>query len=89
MPGFMGKDLKKSEALFTKSLAIAPNYFGTKVLMAERLATEIPDRAMYQRLLREVIAADPAVEPAIAPENRIEQIKAQELLAQIDEKVLE
>lgn len=89
MPGFMGKDLVKSEALFTKSLAAAPHYFGTKVLMAERLATEKSDRAMYRRLLEEVIAADPEVDPQIAPENRAEQIKAKELLAQIDEKVPE
>lgn len=89
LPGFMGKDLNKSEEHFKKSLAIAPNYFGTKVLMAERLATERTDRALYKQLLEEVINADPNVQPEIAPENKVEQVKAKELLAQIDEKVPE
>lgn len=89
LPGFMGKDLNKSEEHFKKSLAIAPNYFGTKVLMAERLATERSDRALYKALLEEVLNADPNVQPEIAPENKVEQVKAKELLAQIDEKVPE
>lgn len=89
LPGFMGKDLNKSEAHFKKSLEIAPNYFGTKVLVAERLATERQDRAMFKKNLDEVIAADPNIDPAIAPENKVEQLKAKELLAQIDEKVPE
>lgn len=89
LPGFMGKDLNKSEEHFKKSLAIAPNYLGTKVLMAERLATERSDRALFKALLEEVINADPNVQPEIAPENKVEQVKAKELLAQIDEKVPE
>lgn len=89
LPGFMGKDLNKSEAHFKKSLEIAPNYLGTKVLMAERLATERSDRKMYKTLLDEVIAADPNAQPDVAPENVAEQAKAKELLDQIDEKVPE
>jgi tetratricopeptide (TPR) repeat protein len=89
LPGFMGKDLNKSEAHFKKSLELAPNYLGTKVLMAERLATERQDRAMFKRLLDEAIAADPNVDPSIAPENKVEQQKARALLTQIDDKVPE
>lgn len=89
LPGFMGKDLKKSEDYFKKSIAIAPTYLGTKVLMAERLATEKSDRALFKALLEEVINADPNADPDFTPENKQEQIKARELLAQIDEKVPE
>ena len=45
-----------------------------------------PDgKVLFQKLLDEVIAADPAIDPAIEPENRIEQKKATKLLAKIDE----
>ena len=37
-------------------------------------------------LLEEVIAADSKIDPAIEPENKIEQLKAKKLLAEIDEK---
>jgi hypothetical protein len=89
LPGFMGKDLTKSEAHFKKSMEIAPAYLGTKVLMAERLATEKSDRAMFKTLLEEVINANPEADPDFTPENRQEQAKAKELLAKIDEIIPE
>lgn len=83
--GLAGGDLKKSEENFAKAVALAPNYLGTKVLWAEFLATKTQDKATYEKLLKEVLAADPAVDPEIEPENRIEQKKAQKLLAKIDD----
>lgn len=89
IPGFMGRDLDKSEEHFRRSLEIAPNFLGTKVLMAEQLATARRDREMYTSLLTEVLAADPAIDPEIEAENRIEQAKARRLLDQVDDKVLD
>ncbi len=89
IPGFMGKDLEKSRKHFESSLEAAPDYLGTKVLMADPLAVEKQDRAMYKALLEEVIAADPSANPEVEPENRAEQVKAKELLAQIDDKIPE
>ena len=84
LPGFMGKDLDKAAQHFQQALEYEPAYLGTKVTMAERLATEKNDREMYIQLLQEVIDADPTGLPEIEVENRIEQIKAQEMLEDVD-----
>ncbi len=85
VPSFAGQDLDKSKAHFEKSIAAAPDYLATKVLMAENLAVKKQDRAMYEKLLNEVVAADANAIPDIAPENAIEQAKAKDLLGRADE----
>lgn len=84
-PGFAGGDLKKSQESFKKSLELADYYLGTKVLMAEHLSTKEDDEEKFKRLLQEVLDADPDAVPELAPEARVEQQKAKELLANIDE----
>ena len=69
-----------------KAIELAPNYFAAKVLWAEFLCTKKQDKETFKKLLEEVIAADAKIDPAIAPENTIEQAKAKKLLAEIDEK---
>jgi len=84
-PGFAGGDMGKSEIHFDASLQICPDYLGTKVLMAQYFATKQQDRELFERLLNEVLAADPEVLPEIAPEQRLEQKNAQRLLDQADD----
>jgi tetratricopeptide (TPR) repeat protein len=81
VPSFAGQDLDKSKDHFDKSIAAAPAYFGTKVLMAENLAVKKQDQAMFDTLLEEVINGDPNAVPEIAPENAMEQAKAKALKA--------
>lgn len=85
--GIAGGSLEKSEQHFKKSLELAPAYLATKVLWAEFLCPKqgAEGKATAQRLLQEVIDADPNAIEEIAPENVIEQRKAQALLARIDE----
>jgi len=79
-PGFAGGDTDKSADHYKKSLDIAPYFVGTKVLMAENLATKLDDEAMFDRLLQEVVDADLSDVPAeIMPEMIVEKEKAQEL----------
>ena len=84
-PSFAGGYLDKSDAHFKKSLKVAPNYLGTRVLMAEYWAVKKQDKALFKKLLGEVIAADTAVEPDIVPIQKIEQRKAKKLLEQADD----
>lgn len=84
-PGFAGGDLEKSQIHYDVSLDKAPYYLGTKVLMAENLAVKQDDEEKFKKLLEEVLAADPNANPDIAPEMKIEQEKAKELLDNIDE----
>lgn len=80
LPSFLGGSLKKSEAHFQRALEIAPDYLGTKVLMAQELATRQNDPQRFTRLLYEVLAADPNTSREWAPENHLEQRKARRLL---------
>jgi hypothetical protein len=84
-PSFAGGDLVKSKYHFDRSLEIAPNYFTTKLLMAEFYAYKTQDREMFVRLLNEVINTDPAVLPNDIPEQKISQAKAKALLAKVDD----
>jgi len=81
---FPNGDLPKSRTMFEKSLAAAPNYVGTKVLFADLYGIKAKDKALFKKLLDEVLAADPNVIPDVAPEAKIEQRKAKELLEEID-----
>lgn len=84
---FPSGDLPKSREHFEKSMAGAPNYLATKVIMAEMYATKAGDRDLFERLLKEVIAFDLEQEPALKPENAAEQKKAQYYLDDIDNLV--
>jgi predicted anti-sigma-YlaC factor YlaD len=84
--GLAGGSLEKSEEYFKKAVELAPNYLGTKVLWADYLCVKRQDKATFEKLLKDVVAANPAAEPEIEAENLLEQEKAKKLLAQIDEK---
>lgn len=84
-PAFAGGDLKKSEDYFNKSISLAPAYLATKVLMAEALMTKKQDRATFEKLLKEVLAADEKALPDVVPENTVEKKKATALLAKVED----
>ena len=85
-PAFAGGDPEQSKVHYQKSLDIAPYFLGTKVLMAENLATKLDDEEMFDRLLQEVLDADINAAPAeIHPEMAIEKEKAIELQKQKEE----
>jgi hypothetical protein len=79
-PSFAGGDLNKSKIHFDKSIEAAPEYLATRVLYAQYFATKQQDKALFDRLLNEVLAADASVVTELAPENRAEQVKAKNLL---------
>ncbi len=85
LPSFAGQDLAKSKTHFDLSIAAAPDYLGTRVLMAENWAVKSQDRATFDAQIKAVLDADPNVIPEIAPENRAEQDKARRLQAEASE----
>jgi len=78
-------DRDDSKRAFEKALELAPNFLGNKRLYAETYAVKKKERALFTRLLNEVIAAKIDKASEIAPENKYEQEKAVKLLARIDE----
>ncbi len=85
-PPFAGGDLEKSKFHFERAIERHPNYFATRVLYAQHYAVKMQDRRLYEEQLNLVIAGNPALEAAFEPENRVEQRKARQFLAEIDEK---
>lgn len=86
IPGIAGKDLKKSKKNFEKSLAMASEYLGTKVIMAETYYVEKEDEKGFKKILNEVLAdTTHDNHPEIGPENRMEKIKAKKLLEKTDD----
>lgn len=81
-PAFAGGDLEKSKVHFNKSLEIAPNHLGTKVLWAQELAVKQQDEDAFEALLGEVLAAPDDAIPELTPELIVEKDKARELLEQ-------
>lgn len=77
-------DPVKSKEMFEKCLSIAPDYLETKVLFAETYCThpKVKDKALFEKTLNEVIAADVNVNKDLIPENKIAVEKAKKLLAQ-------
>ena len=84
-PSFAGGDMKKSAAHFNVSMEAHPDYWGTRVAMAEEWAIKEDNRDLYLELIEPVIAGDPNVIPYIKPESLCEQRKANKLKADIDE----
>jgi hypothetical protein len=84
--GIAGGSLDKSEENFKKAVQLAPTYLGTKVLWADYLCVKRQDKATYEQLLKEVLAANASADPEIEAENLLEQEKAKKFLAQIDER---
>lgn len=84
---FPSGDIPRSTKHFEKAVQNAPNYLATKVIFAEMNATKAGDRALFQRLLEEVIAFDLDSAPEIKAENAAEQKKAKYYLDDIDNLV--
>lgn len=82
-PAFAGGDLNKSKEFFEKSIALAPNYIGTKVLYADVYAVKKQDRALFEKLLDEVLAAPDEILPGLEAETKNEKAKAAELKAKV------
>jgi tetratricopeptide (TPR) repeat protein len=84
-PDWAGGDLNKSKEHFDKAIEMAPNYFGTRILMAQLYTTKVEDEDLFQELLQYVIDGDPNALPAVAPENTIDQDVAKQLLEEMED----
>jgi Tfp pilus assembly protein PilF len=84
-PSFAGGDMKKSKTQFEKSLKMAPEYQGTKVLMAEVYYTKEGKKKEFEQTLKEVLNSKFDNHPEIGPENALEKKKAEKLLSKMDD----
>ena len=80
-----GRDLAKARRHFERSIAVAgPDYLLNRVTFAEYYARYAFDQELFERTLRNVLAAEPAV-PEFTLMNAVAQARARALLAQMDD----
>lgn len=79
LPASLGGKPEKGRAHFEKALSINNDYLMTRVIYAEQYARLIFDQELHDRLLNEVISADPHVE-GMTLTNKIAQARARDLL---------
>ena len=80
LPASMGGKPEEGRAHFEKAIAINESYLMTKVIYAQQYARLMFDQELHDRLLNEVLSADPVVE-GMTLTNRISQERAKDLLA--------
>ena len=80
LPASMGGKPEKGRAHFDKAIEINEAYLMTKVIYAQQYARLMFDQELHDRLLNEVLSADPVVE-GMTLTNRIAQERAKDLLA--------
>jgi hypothetical protein len=84
-PAAMGGHPEKGREHFEKALVLSGGkYLMTKVVYAEQYARLVFDKEIHDRLLNEVVSADPVAE-GMTLTNRIAQERARELLATSDD----
>jgi hypothetical protein len=84
-PALMGGHPEKGREHFEKAMKFSGDeYLMTKVIYAEQYARLVFDKELHDRLLNEVVAADPVVE-GMTLTNKIAQERARELLADSDD----
>ncbi|MCH8257024.1 MAG: hypothetical protein IIA75_03825 [Proteobacteria bacterium] len=84
-PAAMGGHPEKGREHFEKALALSQGkYLMTKVIYAEQYARLVFDKEIHDRLLNEVVSADPVVE-GMTLTNKLAQLRAKELLASSDD----
>ena len=84
-PGFAGGDMKKAAAFFNTAIDAYPNYYGTRILMAEEWAIKEDNRPLFEELVNYVLNGDVNVMPEIVPESACEQRKARILMDNADD----
>jgi tetratricopeptide (TPR) repeat protein len=78
-------DIDNAKHEFDRAVELAPNFFGNQRIYAETYAVKKKDRALFKKLLEQVINGNPNALPDVAPENKFEQAVARDMLKRIDE----
>ena len=85
LPASLGGNPEKGRAHFERSIEISQGQFlMAKVVFAEQYAKLVFDKQMHDRLLNEVLAADPVSEGRTLT-NTVAQTRARELLVESDD----
>jgi predicted anti-sigma-YlaC factor YlaD len=82
---FFGGDPDKGRKYFERAMKDHPQFAMIRVMFARTYAVQTQDRALYERLLREVLDANPDSAPNVRLANEIARRRARRYLAEIDD----
>lgn len=85
VPSMAGGDIEQSQKEFDKSLQMAPDFLGTKVLKAAVYWTQKKDKKAFKSDLQSVIESSVNESDRLAPENALEKQKASIYLGKVKE----
>ncbi len=88
-PSFAGGDPAVAKVRFDASIAGAPDYIGTYVLIADYLATKTQDVDAYLANLEKALSIDTDAIENLGPEQRAERAKALKLLDDVSERFID
>jgi hypothetical protein len=84
LPSAGGGGAGRSRAAFARARELAPRDMRSRVAEAETLAVLLQDRALFDRLLGEVLSFDLGSAPELRAVNELARRRAQDLLARRD-----
>lgn len=82
---FLGGDPEKAKKHFEEQIRLAPDFLFGKLLYARFYAVQVQDRALFQKLLKEILAFPGSTDPSLTLANNIAKVKAKRLLDDTDE----
>ena len=86
MPVALGGDAEAARQHFERALEITEGqHLMTKVLYARLVGTQTGDRALFERVLGEVLSVEPDINPRLVLANTLAQLRARRYLAAIDD----
>jgi len=83
-PAFAGGSLEQARVHFEQAMAKHPSFFANACDYAQFYAVPKGDRALFERLLGAVLAADSGSIADMAPEMRMEQARAHHLMNRVE-----
>ncbi len=84
IPSYAGGSISKSRDFFLKAINSSPEYLGTKVLYAKIYALKTRNKALFEKLLNEVVNSKKSSDNNITSENIMEKAEAKKLLGKVD-----
>lgn len=90
LPANMGGSLDRAQEHYERALELSGGHrAGTYVTLAENVAVQRQDRALFEHLLQTALAIDPDATPSLRLQNLLVQRRARHLLARIDDLFLD
>ncbi len=89
LPTALGGQPERAKRHFDRAVELTEGkHLMTRVLYARTVGVQTGDRELFTKILEDVVATDPNIEPTLGLANRLAQRRAKRYLAQVDDLFL-